>query len=122
MNAFVTVLKRYATFSGRSARGEYWYFLLFYFLILIALTVLDVLTGLFNESSGIGLLTGLFAWAMFIPSLAVSIRRLHDTAHSGWWFLITFIPVIGGIWLLVYMVQDSADGDNRYGPNPKGVT
>jgi uncharacterized membrane protein YhaH (DUF805 family) len=121
MSSFLTALKKYAMFSGRSARSEYWYFILFYFLILIGLAFVDVLMGMVSESTGLGVLTALFALAMFIPSLSVSIRRLHDTNHSGWWFLLAFIPIVGGIWLFVYMVQDSMVGDNQFGPNPKAL-
>jgi uncharacterized membrane protein YhaH (DUF805 family) len=121
VNSFLTALKKYAMFSGRSARSEYWYFILFYFLFLIVLAFVDVFAGTISESAGLGLLSALFALAMLVPSLSVSVRRLHDTDHSGWWFLLAFIPIVGGIWLFVYMVQDSVAGVNQYGPNPKAV-
>ena len=121
MNWFLMVLKKYATFSGRAQRAEYWYFLLFSSLIVIALSVIDSLTGSYNEETGWGLLSGLFSIAVLIPSIAVGVRRLHDTARTGWWLLIGMIPLIGTIVLIVLFVQDSTPGDNAYGPNPKAI-
>ncbi len=83
------------------------------------MTVVDGITGSFSREAGVGILGGLFALVMLIPSFAVGIRRLHDTSRSRWWVLIGFIPLIGGIVLLVFTVQDSTSGDNAYGPNPK---
>jgi len=122
VNWFTTALKKYAVFSGRSRRSEYWYFILFYFIIYIALAFVDRVTGTFDPKSGIGLLTAIFALALLIPSLSVSVRRLHDTDRSGWWLLIGFIPLIGAIVLIVFLAQDSGAGTNRFGPNPKAAT
>jgi len=122
VNWFTTALKKYAVFSGRSRRSEYWYFILFYFIIYIALAFVDRVTGTFDPKSGIGLLTAIFALALLIPSLSVSVRRLHDTDRSGWWLLIGFIPLIGAIVLIVFFAQDSGAGTNRFGPNPKAAT
>jgi uncharacterized membrane protein YhaH (DUF805 family) len=122
MNWFLMAVKhKYADFSGRARRSEYWYFLLFYILIDIALMLVDNLVGWFNADAGIGVLSGLFTLALFIPSLSVAVRRLHDTDRSGWWLLIGLIPLIGGIVLLVFFVQDSQAGTNRFGPNPKAA-
>ena len=119
MNRFLLALKKYAQFSGRSQRSEYWFFVLFYILILIALTIVDTMTGLMSAAYGIGLLSGVFGLAMLIPSIAVGVRRLHDTGRTGWWILIGLIPLIGFIVLLIFYVQDSQPGANQYGPNPK---
>lgn len=119
MSWYLAVLKKYATFSGRAQRSEYWYFLLFYFLISIGLALVDGITGSFSVEAGIGLLSGIFTISMLIPSIAVVVRRLHDTNRSGWWLLIGLIPLIGGIVLLVFTVQDSQPGQNQFGPNPK---
>jgi uncharacterized membrane protein YhaH (DUF805 family) len=119
MNWFLLALKKYATFSGRSQRSEYWYFFLFYILINIGLSFIDNVTGTLDADTGVGLLSGLFSLAVLIPSIAVGVRRLHDTSRSGWWLLIGFIPLIGTIVLIVFFVQDSMPGDNEYGPNPK---
>ena len=119
MNWFVAALKKYAEFSGRAQRSEYWYFVLFYFLIAVGLAFIDGLTGMFNQAAGIGLLSGLLAQGLLIPSISVSVRRLHDTNRSGWWLLIAFVPLVGAIVLLVFCVQDSSPGDNKFGANPK---
>ena len=112
----------YATFSGRSQRSEYWYFLLFYLIIYLVLAVVDGITGSFSAKSGIGLLTGIFSLAMLLPGLSVAVRRLHDTGRSGWWILIGLIPLIGGIVPIVFLVQDSEAGADRFGGNPKAAT
>lgn len=122
MNWFLVVLKKYATFSGRAQRAEYWYFLLFSSLIVIALSVIDSMTGSYNEDTGWGLLSGLYSIAVLLPSIAVGARRLHDTSRTGWWLLIGLIPVIGTIVLIVFFVLDSTPGDNAYGPNPKAIS
>ena len=119
MNWYIEVLKKYAVFSGRARRKEYWFFALFNVIIIIALTLIDVSVGLYDVVADIGLLSGLYSLAVFVPSIAVSIRRLHDTDRTGWWLLIAFIPLIGAIVLLVFALLDSTPGDNRYGPNPK---
>jgi uncharacterized membrane protein YhaH (DUF805 family) len=122
MNWYLHVLKNYAVFTGRSHRTEYWFFQLFNFLAIVILVVLDGITGTLSEEVGMGILTGIYVLAVFIPSIAVAIRRLHDTGRSGWWILIAFVPLVGGLILLVFMLLDSTPGDNQYGPNPKGVS
>jgi len=119
MNWFLRVFKKYATFSGRAQRAEYWYFILFYLLLSIGFAIIDSITGTLDPETGIGLLSGLFSLAAFIPSVAVGVRRLHDTGRSGWWWLIGFIPLIGTIVLIIFFVQDSVPHENAYGPNPK---
>jgi len=119
MNWYLEAFKKYAVFNGRSRRKEYWYFVLFNSIISIVLAVIDAITGNFSAAAGIGLLGGIYTLAILIPSLAVSVRRLHDTDRSGWWVLIGLIPLIGIIVLLVFMVQDSKPGQNQYGSNPK---
>jgi len=122
MNWFMEALRnKYATFEGRARRKEYWNYVLFYCLALIALLLVDGVFGTLNEEAGIGLLSGLFALGTLVPSLAVTVRRLHDTDRSGWWVLIGLIPIVGDIVLIVFAVQDSQPGANRFGPNPKGV-
>ena len=116
MDWYLEALKKYAVFSGRARRKEYWYFALFNIIVSIALGFIDGLSGFFSPEAGIGLLGGLYSLAILIPSIAVSIRRLHDTDRSGWWLLISIIPLIGAIELLV---QDSSPNDNRFGANPK---
>lgn len=119
MNWYLEVLKKYAVFSGRARRKEYWFFILFHLIISFVLGFVDGLVGTFNADLGLGLLGGIYALAVIIPSIAVSVRRLHDTDRSGWWILICLVPIIGAIVLLVFMVLDSKPGENRYGPYPK---
>ena len=118
MNWYLGVLKKYAVFSGRAQRAEYWYFTLFNMIATIILMLLDVMLGTFDAQTGHGLLSGIYALAVFIPSLAVSVRRLHDIGKSGWWLLIALIPIIGIILLIVWFATDSKE-DNQYGKNPK---
>ena len=121
MNWYLKALKRYATFSGRSQRAEYWYFTLFYIVGIFILTIIDMMIGTFNEAAGIGILSGSFLFSHFIPSLAVSIRRLHDINKTGWWYLINIIPLIGLIIFFIFTILDSKE-NNEYGENPKEIT
>ena len=119
MNWYVKVLKNYAVFSGRARRKEYWMFVLFNFIFSVIAMILDKILGLAFENVGYGPIYLLYCLAVFIPGLAVSVRRLHDIGKSGWFILISLIPFIGPIWLLVLMCTDSEPGENDYGPNPK---
>ncbi len=107
MSWFIEALKKYAVFSGRSRRKEYWYFALFVVVISIVLTIIDGLIGAYDRSTGAGLLSGIFSLAILIPSIAVSVRRLHDIDRTGWWVLISLVPLIGFIVLIVFHVQDT---------------
>ena len=118
MSWYLEVLKKYAVFSGRARRTEYWMFLLGTVLIALVLSVIAGIVGVALDSD-LRLLSTVYALAVLIPSLAVSVRRLHDTSRSGWWLLLGLVPIIGVIVLLVFMVQDSHPGDNQYGPSPK---
>ena len=84
MNWYIEVLKKYAVFSGRARRKEYWFFVLFNVIISLVLTVIDAAMGTYDETVGTGILSGVYLLAIFIPSLAVAVRRLHDTGRSGW--------------------------------------
>ena len=119
MNWYLHVLKNYATFSGRARRKEYWMFFLISALISIVLTLLDILLGTYSMEYEAGLFSGLYSLLILIPSIAVVVRRLHDTDRSGWWILISLIPLIGVIVLFVFMCLDSQPGTNRFGANPK---
>lgn len=119
MNWYLGVLKNYATFNGRAHRTEYWMFFLINILVSIALAFIDGVTGM-TTSSGYGVLSGLYSLAILIPALAVGARRLHDTGRSGLWLLVGFVPCIGFLVLLFFLVQDSHPGSNQYGANPKG--
>lgn len=113
MNYYLSVLKNYATFTGRARRAEYWMFALFNFIVVVVLSVIDGVIG------SPGILGGIYVLAILLPSIAVGVRRMHDTSRSGWWLLIVLLPIIGGIWFLVLSVLDSTPGSNEYGPNPK---
>ena len=118
MSWYLAVLKKYAVFNGRARRKEYWMFYLVNVLIIIGLILLDDLLGL-PQAADIGPLGGLYLVLVLLPAIAVGVRRLHDTGRSGWWLLLSIVPIIGPLVLLVFNVQDSAPGDNRYGANPK---
>jgi uncharacterized membrane protein YhaH (DUF805 family) len=121
MEWYLLVLKRYAEFSGRSRRKEYWMFTLYNTVILVVLELAGFLT---LERSGISIvffgLVLLYGLGVMVPSLAAAVRRLHDTGKSGWFLLICLIPIVS-LALIVLLCLDSTPGDNQYGPNPKGV-
>jgi len=121
MNWFFKVIKQYADFSGRARRKEYWMFALFSFIFYIIAAIIDNVLGTDIDGVGYGLFYILFALGIFIPSLAVGVRRLHDVGKSGWMLLIGLIPLIGWIWIFILTVSDSDQGDNKYGQNPKTV-
>ena len=109
------VRDNYANFRGRARRKEYWMFFLFNMLFAFITTAVDLVLGTFP------LIYVIYILAVIIPSLAVFVRRMHDTGKSGWWFLIGLIPIIGAIWLLVLLCTDSDTGENSYGPSPKSA-
>jgi uncharacterized membrane protein YhaH (DUF805 family) len=119
MNWYFDTLKKYAVFSGRARRKEYWFYQLFNTLFVIALIVVDSMTRTMSKSFHLGFLSLLFVLATMLPSLGVLVRRLHDTNRSGWWFFIALVPLVGPIVLLVFTLLDSQPGTNQYGPNPK---
>ena len=128
MSWYLMVWKKFAQFSGRSRRKEYWMFFLYNTLISAALWILGLVfrqvgMGVIIPNSGIGLIFFVlyFAYllAILIPCLAVSVRRLHDTGKSGWLFLLVLIPIVGPIILLVFFMLAGNSGANQYGPDPK---
>ena len=119
MNWYLKVFKQYADFKGRARRKEYWMFILFNMIFAAVAVILDNVLGIAMESIGYGPIYGLYMLALIIPSLAVGVRRLHDVGKSGWMMLISFIPLVGGIWLFVLFVTDGNLGENEYGLNPK---
>ncbi len=122
MNWYIEVLRKYAVFEGRARRSEYWYFILFNFIIIVMLVFVDMVLGTSSQSTSFSLFADLYSLAVLAPTLAVAVRRFHDIGKSGWWVLVGFVPFVGSLVLLYFMVQDSEPGDNAYGPNPKGVT
>jgi uncharacterized membrane protein YhaH (DUF805 family) len=114
-SAISNVLSNYANFSGRASKSEFWWWFLFFTLLMIAV---GMVSAVLSDSLG-GLLSGLVWLGLFLPNLAVHVRRLHDTGHSGWWLLIFFIPLIGFIVLLVWFLSASTPLANSYGEPPK---
>ena len=114
----------YATFSGRSRRSEYWFVQLFLVLTNLAVAVIDLVlmdgdVERFLANGGGGIVGLVWILVTIVPALAVLVRRLHDSGKSGWWALLGFVPIVGGIILLVFTVRDSDAHDNNYGPSPK---
>ena len=109
MKWFIKCFKQYADFKGRARRKEYWMF-----------TLINGIIGFVMGLLGLTILSWIYSVAVFIPSLAVGVRRLHDIGKSAWWILLFLIPVIGWIWLIILFVQDSQPGENQWGENPKG--
>lgn len=107
--AITSCFSQYIGFSGRACRSEYWYFALLVFLINIVIGII-----------GSDILTALVALALFLPSISVGVRRLHDIDKSGWWILLALIPIIGTLIILFFAVLKSTPGSNEYGPNPLG--
>ncbi len=110
--AIQSVFSNYASFSGRARRSEFWYFFLFNLIVSLVLGLLG------NRISFFSYISGLFSLAVLIPSIAVAIRRLHDTGKSGWFYLLSLIPLVN-LYVIYLMCKDSEPGDNQYGPNPK---
>jgi|TARA_B110000014_G_C20101090_1_gene578002 uncharacterized membrane protein YhaH (DUF805 family) len=110
MEHFVSAVEKFADFHGRATRTAYWMFVLINIIIQAILTLL-----------GFETIAAIISLLLIIPSISLGARRLHDTGRSGWWQLIYFLPLIGLIVMIVFLVQDSVD-DNEYGPNPKAET
>jgi uncharacterized membrane protein YhaH (DUF805 family) len=124
------VFENYANIKGRARRSEYWYFFLATFILGIISSIIDSILGFkveevrfgaFQNSLQNGYISSLLNLLLLIPSITVSVRRLHDVGKSGWYLLLFFLPIIGWIWLLVLHCTDSDEGQNKYGPNPKGL-
>lgn len=113
-------LQRYADFSGRSRRKEYWMFVLGVIIVAIVLSVIEGVLGLTGMIGPYGPLSALFLLAIIIPGIAVQVRRFHDQDKSGWFVLLGFIPIVGGLIVLVFMCLEGTRGPNQYGPDPKG--
>jgi len=111
MNWYLEVLKKYAEFTGRARRTEYWMFFLINLIIAVILVVVEMAVF-----AGPGVLYGIYMLAILLPALGVTVRRLHDTGRTGWWVLVWLIPIVGPIVILVFMVLDSQPGDNEYWP------
>ena len=133
ISAYKSMFKKYAQFSGRSRRREYWLAYLMNTIIAIGLYLIMVIAMLVGVTSSgspavltmvitalLGVLISVYAIVILVPSLAMTVRRLHDIGKSGWFLLLELIPYVGGLILFVFSVLDSQPGENQYGPNPKG--
>lgn len=121
MDWYWETLKKYAEFSGRACRAEYWSFFIINAVAMILLTVMDIAAGTYSKHWGVGLFGGVFSLLLLLPSVAVSVRRLHDTARSAWWLLIGFIPLLGPLTLVVFYLLAGTPGANEYGDDPLAV-
>lgn len=121
MNWFIKSLKQYTDFNSRARRKEYWMFILFANLIGAVLLLIEIMTGAFSYDVLMGPLSALFSLVIFVPYLAVTVRRLHDIGKSGWMMLIVLIPIVGAIWFFILTIRDSESGENKYGENPKNI-
>ena len=112
---------KYADFTGRARRAEYWWFVLMNFIVITAIAIVSLI--LYSVSDTLGVLGiviyAVYALAVIVPGVAVAVRRLHDTNKSGWMILVGLIPLVGGILILVFYFPDGDPGPNQYGPSPK---
>jgi len=123
MDSYTKAFKNYAVFSGRTTRKDYWMFVLINFLVSVAIQSIFPSTQFGgNVNNQINILASLYSLAVFIPGLAILFRRLHDTGRSGWWILISLIPIAGWITIIVFAALKSEDKDNEYGPKQVGQT
>ena len=116
VDAVKSAFARFADFATRSSRSEYWWFMLFYFLVGLVVTIIQ-----FTMEMTRGIIDLLVFLVFIVPTISVTARRLHDIGRSGWWLLIGLIPLIGGLILLYWAVKPGDDGDNRFGANPLGA-
>ncbi|OGR78340.1 MAG: hypothetical protein A2X32_02270 [Elusimicrobia bacterium GWC2_64_44] len=121
MDWYLAALKKYAEFSGRARRKEYWLFFLFNLLAVLGLSFVDVVSGLYSKALGAGLFGGAYSLLVLLPSIAVSVRRLHDTGRSAWWLLLALVPMLGPLALIVIYCLDGTPGENKYGADPKAA-
>ncbi|WP_040725881.1 DUF805 domain-containing protein [Thiomicrorhabdus sp. Kp2] len=119
MHFFLEPLNQYFNFKDRATRQQFWLFTLIYMVLYQVILATDVMTGMYDEETQVGLASTLYALGLFIPSLALSVRRLHDIGKSGWWLLLWLVPILGWIVLLVFYVLDSEKEENKYGVSPK---
>lgn len=129
MDYLKNALNKYAVFSGRTSRKEYWMFYLWYVIVYSATYLISWMLDKFVIGNALGferpatmIIPMAFALYFFVPSISIMVRRLHDTNRSGWWWLLSFIPVLGSIWVIILLLLKGTVGDNLYGPSTTGVT
>lgn len=121
MKYFSAAMKKYADFEGRASAREYWMFYLMYVVFTLGFALLDLLFRTYSSNNSPGLFTGLYGLAVLLPSLAIAVRRLHDTNKAGGWYFISFIPLIGAIWFIFLLVAEGDTAANRFGPLPEKI-
>lgn len=122
MHWYLDAMRKYFVFDGRSQREAFWYFTLVNSVFAIIAAITDSILGITFGDSPYGLISFLYLLAVLCPSLALSVRRLHDIDKSAWYILLAMIPVVGPIWLLVLYCQRGTGGDNRFGLDPLADT
>lgn len=113
-----TVFHKYVDFNGRASRSEYWWFALFELIVYAALNILGAIFGSHSMPGWVYFLEGAFSLAVLLPSIGVSVRRMHDIGKGGGWIFITLIPFIGQIWFIILALMPSEPQPNRFGPVP----
>ena len=120
MSWYFNAITNYVNFKGRERRRAYWMFVLVNVIITIVISCIDVIfIGIDDGFFQNGVLSTIYSIFIFLPSLSLTVRRLHDTGRCGWWVLLYFIPIVGWIIMLVFLCTDSYGGENQYGPCPK---
>lgn len=125
-DAIKTCFSKYVTFSGRAARSEFWWWMLFVWLVQIGLSIVDSILfgtvttgeGSVSASTDTPILSTIFSLAVLLPTISVIVRRLHDTDRTGWWYWLALVPLVGIIILIVWWATKGTDGPNRFGPDP----
>ncbi len=121
MTAVRTCLAKYVEFSGRARRSEFWYFALFTLLVAIVTSRIDTALGTDYTNTGGGVVNSVVSLALFLPSLAAGVRRLHDIGRSGLWVLLILVPILGWVLLIIWWCRNTGRAENQYGPNPKNA-
>ena len=122
MIIYFTVLKKFTKFSGRSRMSEFWIFTLINFVFMILAMIIDNVTGIILRPLPFGTFFIIYTLLVFLPGLALLVRRMHDVGKSGWFVLLSLIPLIGTVWLLALCITEGNPGDNKYGPSPKAFS
>ncbi|MBE3125207.1 MAG: DUF805 domain-containing protein [Acidobacteria bacterium] len=117
MIPYFEALKKYGVFCGRARLWEYWGFWIAHMLVSVGVIIFGIIiTG--DDDQILTILIGFYVLAVYVPGIAVTVRRLHDIGHSGWWYFLFFVPLIGSIVLIIWLTRDGQPGPNKYGPNP----
>ena len=115
MKDYVEVLRKYAVFEGRATRREYWMFSLIHMLVWVATIFM------YSFSANLMFIPLLYSIVTFVPSIAVTVRRFHDSGRSGWWYLVGYVPIVGSVAVFIFMILES-DSDNAYGPYERTIS